>query len=174
MMLRRTNYPIRTGLAALALGASVTGPAAAFAPSAAKADPQPDYTNGYVHSTDEYPIPRRMLVTTCTAEQLLDAAKDYTPMEFDRYMMEYKKHGPDLEERAQERIHWFLSLPPGVDGPRRDVSEQMAATLFDPLDVLYTDNAKLFVNNKGVVAKMTENCSKYPKDDQTAWDWRNN
>lgn len=157
----------RAGAGLLAFGSAALG-----FPGVALADPPPDYIDGYVHSTDEYPIPRRILLTTCSAEQLLDAAKYAVPMEFDRYMMEYKKHGEDLEQRTQERMHWFFSLPPGVTGPRRDFSEHMAVTFGDPLDVLYTDYAKLFVNNKGVVAKMTDICAKYPKNDPSAWDWR--
>lgn len=30
--------------------------------------------------TDDYPIPHRMIVTTCTAEQILAAARDYAPV----------------------------------------------------------------------------------------------
>ena len=163
---------LRNPLAKISAGLLAFGATALCFPAAAVADPPPDYIDGYVHSTDEYPIPRKILLTTCTAEQLLDAAKFETPMEFDRYIMEYKKHGEALDQQTQDRLHWFFSLPPGVTGPRRDFSEHMAATFGDPLDVLYTDYAKLFVNNKGVVAKMAENCSKYPRDDQSAWDWR--
>ena len=31
-------------------------------------------------ATDDYPIPHRMIVTTCTAEQILAAARDYAPI----------------------------------------------------------------------------------------------
>lgn len=30
---------------------------------------------------------------------------------------------------------------------------------------------KLFFNNKGVVAKETENCQNYPKGDMSLWQW---
>jgi hypothetical protein len=29
--------------------------------------------------------------------------------------------------------------------------------------------AKIFFNNKGVVAKETDNCANYPPDDQSVW-----
>jgi hypothetical protein len=31
-------------------------------------------------SIDDYPVPHRMIVTTCTAEQILAAARDFTPI----------------------------------------------------------------------------------------------
>jgi Domain of unknown function (DUF5078) len=30
--------------------------------------------------------------------------------------------------------------------------------------------AKIFFNNKGVVAKETDNCADYPPDDRSVWD----
>lgn len=35
-------------------------------------------------STDGYPIPHRMIVTTCTAEQILAAARDFAPICYER------------------------------------------------------------------------------------------
>ena len=60
----RKRRAFRAGIAILA-GAL----AAAVIPATAAAD-----------STDDYPIPHRMIVTTCTAEQILAAAQDYVPM----------------------------------------------------------------------------------------------
>ncbi|CNI96764.1 Protein of uncharacterised function (DUF2782) [Mycobacterium tuberculosis] len=31
--------------------------------------------------------------------------------------------------------------------------------------------AKIFFNNKGVVAKATDVCEGYPKGDMSVWDW---
>jgi hypothetical protein len=39
-------------------------------------------------ATDDYPIPHRMIVTTCTAEQILAAARDFTPIYYERYMID--------------------------------------------------------------------------------------
>lgn len=38
--------------------------------------------------TDDYPIPHRIIVTTCTAEQLLATARDYAPVYYELYMIE--------------------------------------------------------------------------------------
>ncbi|MGB3896366.1 MAG: DUF5078 domain-containing protein, partial [Mycolicibacter sinensis] len=37
--------------------------------------------------------------------------------------------------------------------------------------VSWPNHAKIFFNNKGVVAKSTEACSQYPRDDMSVWDW---
>jgi len=55
---------LRGGVAIIALGISPL----AFAGSAA------------ADATDDYPIPHRMIITTCTAEQILAAARDFTPI----------------------------------------------------------------------------------------------
>jgi hypothetical protein len=36
-------------------------------------------------ATDDYPIPHRMIVTTCTAEQILAAARGFEPINYGRY-----------------------------------------------------------------------------------------
>lgn len=41
-----------------------------------------------VDGTDDYPIPHQIIVTTCAAEQLLAAARDSTPLYYERYMLE--------------------------------------------------------------------------------------
>ena len=35
-------------------------------------------------ATDDYPIPHRMIITTCDAEQYLAAARDTSPVYFER------------------------------------------------------------------------------------------
>ncbi len=54
----------RAGLAVLPAAVAISA-----LPAAAAAD-----------STNDYPIPHRMIVTTCTAEQILAAARDFTPI----------------------------------------------------------------------------------------------
>ena len=49
--------------------AVVTALVAAVSPSVSSAD-----------ATDDYPIPNRMLKTTCTAEQIMAAARDVEPI----------------------------------------------------------------------------------------------
>jgi hypothetical protein len=38
--------------------------------------------------TNDYPIPHRMIVTTCTAEQILAAARDFAPIYYVRYIID--------------------------------------------------------------------------------------
>lgn len=150
---------LRVTAAALALGFAVTA-----LPGTARAD-----------STEDFPVPRRMIATTCTAEQLLAAARDYAPVYYDRYMRDYNNH-PNLQQDVQDKAHWFFSQSPAE---RRSYSDHLyePGTGFnltgtgDNLTLAWVNNFKIFFNNKGVVAKETENCSKYPPDDMSVWDW---
>lgn len=143
------NPVFRAGIAALALGA-----AAVALPGVAAAD-----------STEDFPIPRRMIATTCTAEQILAAARDHTPVYYDRYMIDYNNH-PNVQQAVQDKVHWFYSLTPAE---RRSYSEHFYNG--DPLWFAWPNHMKIFFNNKGVVAKETENCAQYPPDDQSVWVW---
>lgn len=58
-------------------------------------------------STDDYPITSRTLHTTCTAEQLLAAARDYEPIYYERYMIDM--HNKPEVNRPGESGH-FTSL----------------------------------------------------------------
>jgi hypothetical protein len=63
-------------------------------------------------STDDFPIPGRVIATSCDAGQYLAAARDTSPVYFDRYMLD-KSHRPaDAQQAAVDRIHWFFSLDP--------------------------------------------------------------
>ena len=58
--------------------AAIAMAAAALAPATASAD-----------ASDDYPIPHRMIITTCTAEQIMAAARDVDPVYYERYMIDY-------------------------------------------------------------------------------------
>lgn len=150
MMRHRTNSLLRTGAVLLALG--IAG--LAF-PRTAAAD-----------STDDFPIPRRMIATTCTAEQILAAARDLTPVYYERYMIDYNNH-PNVQQATQDKAHWFYSLSPA---DRRAYSDNFYAPVADPLWLAWPNHMKIFWNNKGVVAKETENCAQYPSD-PSVWNW---
>lgn len=159
-MLRSANIlfmTTRTTLARRAAGAAlVLGLAAPAFCGTALAD-----------STDDYPVPRRMIATTCNAEQILGAARDLVPIYYDRYMADYNNHSPDIQRQTRDKMHWFFSVGP-IE--RRGYSEQMATNIYyDPLTFAWPNNAKIFFNNKGVVAKTTENCAQYSPDDQSVW-----
>ncbi|BBZ11606.1 DUF5078 domain-containing protein [Mycobacterium kyorinense] len=151
MRLSRLSPGVRAGVAALALGAAAT----AFA-GTARAD-----------STEDYPIPRRMINTTCTAEQILAAARDYAPVYYERYMNDYHNH-QNFHQTVQDKAHWFFSLSPAE---RRDYSEHLYDDQRDPMTLSWVNNFKIFFNNKGVVAKETDHCAEYPPGDMSVWDW---
>jgi hypothetical protein len=153
MRRHRLNHLLRLGVAVLALGTA----AAAF-PRVAAAD-----------SSEDFPIPRRMIETSCTAEQILAAARDFTPVYFERYMIDYNNH-PNMQQYTQDEIHRFFAMSPAE---RRDYSEHFydQGVFFSPVWSQWPNKFKIFFNNKGVVAKETENCANYPPDDMSVWGW---
>jgi hypothetical protein len=84
----------RGGVAIMALAIS----GAAFAASAA------------ADATDDYPIPHRMIITTCTAEQILPAAKDFAPIYYQRYIIDKHNEPPEVQQAAIDNAHHFYSL----------------------------------------------------------------
>ena len=149
----RRNAVRRLGLAALAAVAAATslaGPAAADA-------------------TDDFPIPHRMIITTCDTEQYMAAARDTSPVYFERYMIDRSNRPADVQQQAFDRIHWFFSLDPVA---RRQYSEDTATNVYYENVATHWGNwAKLFFNNKGVVAHATDVCMNYPKGDMSIWNW---
>jgi hypothetical protein len=155
---------VRVGVAVLALAAATT---AAF-PRVAAADPfEPCVGCASNDSTEDFPIPRRMIATTCTAEQILAAARDFAPVYYERYMNDYRNH-PNVQQATQDKAHWFYSLS---SADRRAYSSNYFAPQADPLWLAWPNHMKVFWNNKGVVAKETENCAQYPPDDMGVWNW---
>jgi len=143
---------LRVGIAVLASTLAVTA-----LPATAAAD-----------STDDYPIPHRMIVTTCTAEQILAAARDFAPIYYERYMIDKHNKPPEVQQGAIDGAHYFYSLSPE---DRQAYSEQMVTNFADPLTAAWPNWAKIFFNNKGVVAKETDHCADYPPNDPSVWDW---
>ena len=144
-----------TGLAACAATIIAAG---LLAPAVARAD-----------ATDDYPIPHRMIVTTCTAEQIMAAARDVEPVYYERYMIDYNNKSPEVQQAAQDYIHGFYSKTPA---DRRAWSEELATNIYaDPLVFQWPNHAKLFFNNKGVAANTTDICGNYPAGDMSVWNW---
>ena len=141
-------------LAGLAAAATVT----LAVPSPAAAD-----------ATDEYPIPSNMLKTTCTVDQYMAAVRDTSPIYYERYMIDYNNKPAADQQGARDRINWFFSLD---YAGRRQYSENMATNaFFENMSWRWPNWAKLFFNNKGVVAHGTENCASYPPSDPSVWVW---
>ena len=63
-------------------------------------------------STEDYPIPRRIIHTTCDVEQYMAAARDTSPVYYERYMLDRSNRPLDVQQAAFDRIHWFFSLDP--------------------------------------------------------------
>ena len=138
--------------------AVVTALVAAVSPSVASAD-----------ATDDYPIPNRMLKTTCTAEQIMAAARDVEPIYYERYMIDYNNKSAQVQQAARDYIHDFYAKTPYQ---RRAWSEELATNIYaDPLAFQWPNHAKLFFNNKGVAANTTDICTQYPPDDMSVWNW---
>jgi hypothetical protein len=117
-------------------------------------------------ATDDYPIPHRMIITTCTAEQILAAARDYSAIYYQRYIIDKHNKPPEVQQAAIDSAHSFYSLSPA---DRRAYSEQMATNFADPMTLAWPNWAKIFFNNKGVAAKETDICAQYPPDDASVW-----
>ncbi|BAV42346.1 DUF5078 domain-containing protein [Mycobacterium ulcerans] len=146
----RLSSSLRAGAVFLAIGI-----AAAVFPKTAAAD-----------STDDFPLPRRIIATSCDAEQVLAATRDTSPVYYQRYMIDYNNH-PEFQQATQDKAHWFFSLSPA---DRRDYSEHFYDSI-DPLWWGWRNHMKIFFNNKGVVAKSTEVCNQYPAGDMSVWNW---
>ncbi len=148
--------------ASLALGAAGAAFAAvvsaAVLPATASAD-----------GTEDYPIPSRILHTTCTAEQLLAAARDYRPVYYERYMIDMHNKPADIQKATIDKVHWFLSMD---YAGRRGYSDSMFYHGVDPLWLAWPNHMKIFFNNKGVAAAETDHCADYPANDMSVWDWR--
>jgi hypothetical protein len=144
-------------LTKLSIATAALGLTAMALPAVASAD-----------ATDDYPIPHGMIITTCTAEQILDAARDFTPIYYERYIIDKHNKPPAVQQAAIDRAHWFYSLS---SADRRAYSEEIATNIYgEPLVFQWPNWAKIFFNNKGVAAKETENCASHPPDDESVWD----
>ncbi len=123
-------------------------------------------------ATDDYPIPNRIMRTTCTVDQYMAAARDTSPVYYERYMIDYNNRPFDVQQGARDRIYWFFSL----DYPaRRQYSENTATNVFyEQMATRWGNWAKLFFNNKGVVAHATDVCMNYPPSDPSVWNWGHN
>ena len=78
-------------------------------------------------ATDDYPIPNRILKTTCTVEQYMAAVRDVEPVYYERYMIDYNNKPPDIQQGARDRIYWFFSLD---YAGRRQYSEDTATNVY--------------------------------------------
>lgn len=120
-------------------------------------------------STDDYPIPKRQIQTTCDAEQYLAAVRDTSPVYFERYIIDKNNRPPEVQQMAMDQIHWFYTQNAAE---RRNYSEFLATTIGeDPVGRAWRNWSKPFFNNKGVVAKATDVCTSYPRGDMSIWAW---
>ena len=120
-------------------------------------------------ATDNYPIPSRMIMTGCTAEQIMAAARDVEPIYFERYMIDYNNKSPEIQQAARDYIHGFFAKSPA---DRRAWSEELATNAFsNPLAFQWPNHSKLFFNNNGVAANTTDICQQYPPNDMSLWVW---
>ena len=69
------------------VAAAVVSVAAMALPAVAAAD-----------ASDDYPIPNRILKTTCTVDQYTAAVRDVEPIYYQRYMIDYNNRPPDIQQ----------------------------------------------------------------------------
>ncbi len=120
-------------------------------------------------ATDDYPIPNRIMRTPCTVDQYMAAVRDEDPFYFERYMIDYHNRPLDVQKGARDRIYWFFSLD---YAGRRQYSENTATNVFyEQMATRWGNWAKLFFNNKGVVAHATDVCMNYPPSQPEIWNW---
>ncbi len=125
--------------------------------------------SAHADATDEYPIPSKQIETQCDAEQYLAAARDTSPIYFERYMLDKSNRPLDVQQMAVDRIHWFYSLDAAG---RRQYSEDTATNIYyEQVATRWGNWAKVFFNNKGVVAKAAAVCMNYPRGDMSVWAW---
>ncbi len=142
----------------VSVAAAAVSVAAMVLPAVASAD-----------ASDDYPIPNRILKTTCTVDQYMAAVRDVEPIYYQRYMIDYNNRPPDIEQGARDRIYWFFSLD---YAGRRQYSEDTATNVYYEQMATHWGNwAKLFFNNKGVAAHGTDVCASYPPSDPSVWNW---
>lgn len=123
----------------------------------------------FADSTEDYPIPRRQIETHCDAEQYLAAVRDTSPIYFERYVLDKRNRPLDVQQAAVDRIHWFYSLDAAG---RRQYSENTATNVYyEQVATRWGNWAKVFFNNKGVVAKAADVCMHYPRADLSVWTW---
>src|ERR1700761_956170 len=147
----RARSVLRAGIAAL------TATVATALPATAMAD-----------STDDYPIPHPMIVSTCTAEQILAAARDFTPIYYERYMIDKHNKSPQVQQAAIDSAHYFYSVN---TADRKAYSEPMVTNFADRTTAAWPYWAKILFNNKGVNTKETDHCAEYLPGDPSVWDW---
>ena len=64
-------------------------------------------TTAMADSTDDCPIPHPMIVTTCTAEQILAAARDFMPIYYECYVIDKHNKSPQVQLAAIDSAHYF-------------------------------------------------------------------
>ncbi len=158
-----TKWSIMNSMRSLTLRSGLAATACAIAATTMFAAP------AAADSTDDYPIPKRQIETQCDAEQYLAAARDTSPVYFERYIIDKNNRPPGVQQMAVDRIHWFYSLN-AFD--RRQYSENTATNVYyEQVATRWGNWAKIFFNNKGVVAKATDVCMNYPRGDMSVWGW---
>ncbi|WP_156765556.1 DUF5078 domain-containing protein [Mycobacterium sp. 1245499.0] len=111
-------------------------------------------TAGYASAdaSVDYPIPNRILKTTCTVDQYMAAVREIEPVYYERYMTDDKNRPVDVQDAARDRVYWFFSL---YYTARRQYSEDTATNVYYEQMATHWGNwAKLFFN-KGVASHGT-------------------
>ena len=164
------------------VAAAVVSVAAMALPAVAAAD-----------ASDDYPIPNRILKTTCTVDQYMAAVRDVEPIYYQRYMIDYNNRPPDIQQGARDRIYWFFSLDyagrrhiPRTPRPTSTTSRWQLTGATGPSSSSTTRASRPMVPTSAPPTRRTtrpcgigddvsaatesDNCANYPLDDRSVWD----
>ena len=163
----RLSLAVRAGLAALAF--SATPPPCPRLPQPAKAESgiRPRHRLLVERLHRGFPDPVADDLDDVRRRAVLAAARDYEPVYYQRYMIDFNNH-PNVNQSAIDKAHWFYSLS---SADRRAYSANFYAPQIAELNLAWPNHMKIFLKNKGVVAKETEYCQNYPSGDMSVWHW---
>ncbi len=145
-----TMHSIRWTMRALLLVVTAAAAAALLASPQAFAD-----------ATDEYPIPSKQIETQCDAEQYLGRRPRHQP-DLLRALHARQEQPPARRAAGRRRTvstgstHW---MPPAGASTPKDTATNI---YYEQVATRWGNWAKIFFNNKGVVAKATAVCMGLP------------
>ena len=102
-----------------------------------------------------------MIATTCDAEQYLAAARDTSPVYYQRYMIDFNNRPAPIEQSAIDRSTGSIPCLRRAAGTTPRTSATASITI--RVASHWSNRVKIFFNNKGVVAKATDVCERLSK-----------
>jgi hypothetical protein len=99
-------------------------------------------------------------------EQILAAARDFTPVYYERYIIDMRNRPPDVQQGAIDRIHWFFSLSPA---DRRACSEDLATNIYAEPMAQRGQLGEGLLQQQGCRGRETDHRTDHPPGDPSVW-----